>query len=1029
MFALLLLLGFAPSDRHDGPLVGPPAPHSSQRAAVQWRLSSRADWRAFRERWGGRWVARWDERTAAPRFLWAPGVSVGDARALVEDVARLAGVDPGELRLERRHDRGEVLFLRYDRHWRGAEVLGDHVTVVARNGRIGGVWVQLSPVSLTQTPGPGEIVLPLPIWKGEPWKGESTGLRTTIVRRSRDGSHVVFTDRTGAEVLRYAPRHWATVTLTHDERTVGDDMVEHPAREVAVTDTSGGVDTTADDGTHALSGDLEVTLEGPGLRILNDGVAITVSGTDDMLLDCGEDLPCSATQVQHAFHLAWDWLEDRWPSHPWLEAQVPATVEIDDSACNAFYSSGTINFLVGWEDTCNNPGRIADVVYHELGHGVHHYILQTGTFAGDISEGSGDYTAATILGDPYLAPEFYPGSAYLREIETDRVYPDDIEGEVHTDGLIWGSFLWNLRERWLDEYGETTGVEMADLIFLGALEQGPTLTDVYEAVVMADDDDGDLSNGTPHACELVELLDQHGLGPGPIGVVLFDHEPLEAQASATDGYEVAFELVAVTPECGDLDEDSVQLWYTVDAPFAPGLDLPEEPDTGDTGGAGDTGGVGDTSVEEDTGLDIDPYEGWTSVALERDEDRWIGTIPRQPATRQVSYFMQASSTDGSQTVYTHAGSDSGVYRFRVGDREALWCEGFEHGADGWQHGAGTPVEPDLSGVFTDEWVYGTPGGGTFVPDGPFEGSMVATTGLDSFYGPNNVQYLQSPAFDVDDPGPMLLLSTRRWLTVEDGIYDHARLFVNDTLAWENPASQDGSRHTLDTEWTQQEVDLASLLDDEGQATVSWTLISDPGLEYGGWALDEVCVVQLADVPGHYRVSDLNASDDLGDHVAVGWTQPWMVPLSGTVLVRSLDGWPESTDDGVIVHQDSAPQPGEVIEVEDSEVVPGQVYHYALFAAGEDGDDWKLDLVEGENGDQGGIPDDAPPVDTQPPEDTGSAPDTDGPCETPEECESCEDPGPCGCSNPSGGAAGLAWLLLTPGLLVRRRRGDGNDSAR
>jgi len=148
-----------------------------------------------------------------------------------------------------------------------------------------------------------------------------------------------------------------------------------------------------------------------------------------------------------------------------------------------------------------------------------------------------------------------------------------------------------------------------------------------------------------------------------------------------------------------------------------------------------------------------------------------------------------------------------------------------------------------------------------------------------------------------------------------------------------------------------------------------------------------------------------------------------------VLVRSLDGWPESTDDGVIVHQDSAPQPGEVIEVEDSEVVPGQVYHYALFAAGEDGDDWKLDLVEGENGDQGGIPDDAPPVDTQPPEDTGSAPDTDGPCETPEECESCEDPGPCGCSNPSGGAAGLAWLLLTPGLLVRRRRGDGNDSAR
>jgi hypothetical protein len=34
-----------------------------------------------------------------------------------------------------------------------------------------------------------------------------------------------------------------------------------------------------------------------------------------------------------------------------------------------------------------------------------------------------------------------------------------VNGEVHNDGLIWGSFLWNLRTAWIDTYGEELGAE------------------------------------------------------------------------------------------------------------------------------------------------------------------------------------------------------------------------------------------------------------------------------------------------------------------------------------------------------------------------------------------------------------------------------------------------------------------------------------------------------------------------------------------------------------------------------------------
>lgn len=988
MLAVLLLLGMAPTGQRVSS--GPWAPHLRHDPAEQWRLGARDDWRAFQQRWGGRWGVRWDPRNATPRFLWAPGVPVAAADALVADVARLAGVDADELVAAGSHRRGERTITRWTRAWRGAPVEGDEVAIVAIDGRIGAVWARLTPVRLDVAPARGEVVLPVPP-KGAP----------ALVRRAEEGGFVVYRDRAGAEVHRYDQRLYAgTLTHTYEERTVGDALVTGPARDVTLTDAAGATSLTADDGTHALSGAVDAWLDGPTLAVTQNGAELHVVTTADGVMQANVDMPYSAATVLQHFHVVWDWLGARWPSHAWLASRVPADVENAGGTCNAYYTGGTLTFFPGASGACNDLGRIADVVYHEVGHGIHEYILAAGTFASDVSEGSADYISATINDDAEISPNAYPSGAAIREIATDKRYPDDVTGEPHNDGLVWASFLWNLREDW--------GDEATDALFLGALEQGPTLTDLYEAVVVADDDDGDLTNGTPNGCDLMDRLAEHGLGPGPIGVVRFDHTPLGPQSSWTEGYDVSFVLEDLLPDCTGLDPDSVVVYWTTGDTAVPPVEPPPSGSEGDTGFA-DTG-VGDTG-----GVPADPWAAWTSLPLSHTGADWTGTIPRQLAGTRVRYLIQGTSTDGTQTVRAEGADADVASTFWVGDREALWCADFEAGFTDWTHGAD---------VGDDQWATGTAlGGTTWDPDAPVDGAVHAATVIEGDYAASTRQWLQSPAIHVGtDLGPMTLLTWQRWLTVEDALYDQADVWVNGARHWSNTATEGGSTHHLDVAWTSQDEEVAPLLDDAGDLSLRWTLSSDMGLEFGGWQLDAVCVVTLADVPGHYRVRDLVATDD-ADVVTVSWTNPWIAPLAGTVLVRKLDGWPTGPDDGEVLDEEVDATPGEARVVTDTDAAPGETWYYAVFAAREA--EFELQVVDGENADAGGVP--APPDpedtgdtgDTGPVEDTGDSAavdeDEDGPVEKAPEA------GGCGCGTTGGGGTGAAGLAMAALLLRRRRR--------
>lgn len=108
----------------------------------------------------------------------------------------------------------------------------------------------------------------------------------------------------------------------------------------------------------------------------------------------------------------------------------------------------------------------AEVILHELGHQIH--MSQSADFfgteeAGAISEGFGDYWAATVvewamaqagvteLTEPecimdWDSTSYTPGPIHcLRRLDEDKMYPADLDGEVHSDGEIWSHALWNLR--------------------------------------------------------------------------------------------------------------------------------------------------------------------------------------------------------------------------------------------------------------------------------------------------------------------------------------------------------------------------------------------------------------------------------------------------------------------------------------------------------------------------------------------------------------------------------------------------------
>ena len=136
---------------------------------------------------------------------------------------------------------------------------------------------------------------------------------------------------------------------------------------------------------------------------------------------------------------------------------------------------------------------------------------------GGRNERARDFLATTITGDAAMGRGFFLTDAPLRDLDpvgSEAVYPDDLTGVPHDDGLIFGGTFWDLREALIEDLGPQAGIARTEELFHATLQRASGMTTAYVEVLVEDDDDGDLSNGTPNFCAIDDIFRLHGLAPG-----------------------------------------------------------------------------------------------------------------------------------------------------------------------------------------------------------------------------------------------------------------------------------------------------------------------------------------------------------------------------------------------------------------------------------------------------------------------------------------------------------------------------------
>ncbi len=231
-----------------------------------------------------------------------------------------------------------------------------------------------------------------------------------------------------------------------------------------------------------------------------------------------------------------DYMKSFMPDYTEMDVSLTTDVDRTDGTCNAYYDGTSINFYA-LNAGCFDLATCGDVVYHEYSHGTDgrfYSLYSNGLDNGAINEGYSDVWAISKTDNPVLGigiSDVDP-TAYVRRYDINKkVYPQDIAGEVHSDGeIICGA--------WYDTRLNLGSVDSMMNLFVEALNglaDGPDGTEgiVYRDVLLdaltSDDNDGDLSNGTPHDLQILRAFALHGITL--MGTITLNHnEPLTAPA-------------------------------------------------------------------------------------------------------------------------------------------------------------------------------------------------------------------------------------------------------------------------------------------------------------------------------------------------------------------------------------------------------------------------------------------------------------------------------------------------------------------
>lgn len=191
---------------------------------------------------------------------------------------------------------------------------------------------------------------------------------------------------------------------------------------------------------------------------------------------------------------------------PWLQKPLNVNVNLGQT-CNAYWDGSTTNFFSAG-GRCANTALIADVIYHEWGHGLD---ANTGGIDdGAFSEGFGDIVSVLMTESNVLGIGFFTNGNPVRDLEPNKIYPKD-RGEVHDEGLIIGGTFWDLYKSLKVKYDAPKARDLLSRYAFKSVLTASRYTDVYKAVLVIDDNDENLANGSPNFCEINLAFAEHGL--------------------------------------------------------------------------------------------------------------------------------------------------------------------------------------------------------------------------------------------------------------------------------------------------------------------------------------------------------------------------------------------------------------------------------------------------------------------------------------------------------------------------------------
>ena len=588
--------------------------------------------------------------------------------------------------------------------------------------------------------------------------------------------------------------------------------------------SSGATIETDKDGNFNMVGvnvpiDLTVDYYGPYTDVNNDaGLDYTVTFQDvlpnqqnDLLMNPNpSEFVTAQANTQLHINAIRDFIVDRFPTDPTANFRATAVVN-QNSTCNAFFVGDYVAFFRSGNG-CRNTA-FSSVVAHEMGHWFNQ-LYGTGNGSDGMGEGNADVFAMYAHDDPVVGRDFYANGNAVRTGENLRQFCGDNNpgcyGGAHDNGEVWMGAAWKVRSQLNASLGDARGDLTSDLLFLGwmnAFDQTTIRSIIEEQWLVLDDDNGDLSDGTPNFMAIDAGFVEQGFPGYDFPFLTVDNViPAPNTSSETGLYRVTANVRANL----GTQVARVDLRYTVNG--GPEMSVPMT-------------GSGGTS--------------------------FIGGIPGQNSPALVRYAIEATDSQGNVELFPETGVELGL-DFSVGVTTPLLATDFEAGTQGWVSGAAGDTASEGA------WTLGDPIGTAAQPEDDttdpgvscwFTGQGVAGGGVAAADVDGGRTSLTSPVFDAGD-AEILLLRYSQWFSTNQGATTQADRFTvlasgDSGGSWRLVHRIDGGQPTSEGGWVRATYDLTSVI--VPTATMRLRFIADDGFADSvvEAAVDDIRVTSLA----------------------------------------------------------------------------------------------------------------------------------------------------------------------------------------